>query len=90
MAAFLRVIPDDDRRGSGDSGCCVIGEENKKGEVALWRPGGDYFPDVYDKRSGLCSSILVGIERDREVREVGPTFSPVMSKCSSWGSGVEG
>ena len=54
-------------------------------ELSLWRPGSDYFPDTYDKRSGLWSSILVGFESNGKVSSVEPTFSPVMSRCSSWG-----
>lgn len=55
-------------------------------EVLLWKPRSEYFPNAYDKRSGLFSSTLVGFKSgDREVAMIEGEFSPVMiTRASSW------
>ncbi|KAK5653728.1 hypothetical protein OQA88_7884 [Cercophora sp. LCS_1] len=55
----------------------------------LWRPGPDYFPDEYDKRSRMFSSPLVGIETEGRVEAIEPSFSPAVSRSNSWGSNID-
>lgn len=65
--------------GTGTGTGTGTGIETRKHEVLLWKPRSDYFPDTYDKRSGLFSSILVGFKSgDREVAMIEGEFSPEM------------
>jgi hypothetical protein len=44
-----------------------IVSSSKSDELVVWQPGSGYFPDFYERRSGLSSSILVGLEFDGKV-----------------------
>ncbi|OHF03171.1 hypothetical protein CORC01_01555 [Colletotrichum orchidophilum] len=55
-------------------------------QVELWQPGVGFFPDYYEKRSGLDSSLVLSITIGEEIAQVGGEFLQPLGKGDKPGS----